>query len=291
LKWKRDFHVGYSPERVNPGDTKHTLTKIIKIVSGDTPDSLNKIASLYELIIQAGVHRASSIKVAEAAKVVENTQRDLNIALINEVAIISHLVGIDTQEVIEAASTKWNFVPIYPGLVGGHCIGVVPYYLASKAEQLGYHSELILTGRKLNDGMAKFIADQAIKQMIAADIKIKGANVIILGLAFKEDVQDLSNSKIVDVIKELELYGVNVHVHDPLANVVDANHRYDINLKKWNELPVADVMVIAVPHHDFLEKPLTTLLSKLVKGGCFMDLHASYASDQIEAMGYRVWRL
>lgn len=291
LKWKQDFHVGYSPERVNPGDSIHTLTKIIKIVSGDTPDSLQKIANLYETIIQVGVHRASSIKVAEAAKVIENTQRDLNIALMNEVAIISHLVGIDTQEVIEAASTKWNFVPAYPGLVGGHCISVVPYYLTSKAEQLGYHSELILAGRKLNDGMAKFIADQAIKKMIAADIKIKGANVNILGLAFKEDVQDLSNSKIVDVIKELQLYGLNVHVHDPLAQKDDASHRYGIDLKNWDELPVADVMMIAVPHRDFLTKPLLTLLAKLVKGGCFMDLHSSFDIAQIETMGFSVWRL
>ena len=291
LKWKQDFHVGYSPERVNPGDTKHTLSKIIKIVSGDTPDSLQKIASLYELIIQAGVHRASSIKVAEAAKVIENTQRDLNIALMNEVAIISHLVGIDTQEVIEAASTKWNFVPAYPGLVGGHCISVVPYYLTSKAEQLGYHSELILAGRKLNDGMAKFVADQTIKKMIAADIKIKGANVNIMGLAFKEDVQDLSNSKIVDVIKELELYGLRVHVHDPLARKDDARDRYGIHLQYWDQLPVADAMIIAVPHHDFLTKPLSTLLSKLVKGGCFMDLHASYDIGKIEGMGFGVWRL
>lgn len=291
LKWKHDFHVGYSPERVNPGDTKHTLSKIVKIVSGDTPDSLQKIADLYELIIQAGVHRASSIKVAEAAKVIENTQRDLNIALMNEVAIISHLVGIDTQEVIEAASTKWNFVPAYPGLVGGHCISVVPYYLTSKAEQLGYRSELILAGRRLNDGMAKFIADQAIKKMITADIKIKGASVNVLGLAFKEDVQDLSNSKIVDVIKELELYGVKVHVHDPLAQKDDARLRYGIDLKAWDELPLADVMIIAVPHHVFLVKPLPILLSKLAKGGCFMDLHASYDMEKIESMGFGIWRL
>ena len=291
MRWKQDFYVGYSPERVNPGDTRHTLTKIIKIVSGDMPETLNKIAALYELIIQAGVHRASSIKVAEAAKVIENTQRDLNIALMNELAIISHLVGIDTQEVIDAAATKWNFSPAYPGLVGGHCISVVPYYLTSKAEQLGYRSELILTGRKINDSMAKFIADQAVKQMIAADIKIKGAHVNILGLAFKEDVQDLRNSKIVDVIKELKLYGIHVHIHDPLARKDDAKHRYDIDLQSWDELPVGDVMIIAVPHRDFLLKPLPVLLSKLEKGGCFMDLHASYESSQIEVMGFKVWRL
>ena len=266
-KWKKDFHVGYSPERVNPGDKKHTLTKIIKIVSGDDKETLEKIASLYELIIQAGVHRVSSIKVAEAAKVIENTQRDLNIALMNEVAIISHLVGIDSHEVINAAATKWNFFPMRPGLVGGHCIGVVPYYLTYKAERMGYHPDVILAGRRINDSMGKFIADQIIKQMIAAGTNIRDAKVNILGIAFKENIQDISNSKIVEVIKELESFGVEVSVHDPIVKPADAKERYGISLVEWDELPVADALVVAVIHKQFLDKSLLELLSKVEKGG------------------------
>ena len=291
LKWKQDFNVGYSPERVNPGDTEHTLPKIVKIVSGDTSETLDKVANLYKKIIHAGIYSASSIKVAEAAKVIENTQRDLNIALMNEVAIISHLVGIDTKEVIKAAATKWNFVPAYPGLVGGHCISVVPYYLTSKAEQLGYRPDLILAGRRLNEGMAKFIADQAIKMMVAADIKIKGSNLNILGLVFKEDVRDLSNSKIVDVIKELRSYGVNVSVHDPLANLDDAKQRYGIDILDWDALPIADAMILAVPHHVFVDRTLSVLLSKLTKGGCFLDLHSTYEINEIDSLGFKSWRL
>ena len=209
----------------------------------------------------------------------------------NEVAIISHLVGIDAKEVIKAASTKWNFVPAYPGLVGGHCISVVPYYLTSKAEQLGYRSDLILAGRRLNDGMAKFIADQAIKMMVAADTKIKGSNVNILGLVFKEDVRDLSNSKIVDVIKELRSYGVNVSVHDPLANLDDAKQRYGIDILDWDSLPIADAMILAVPHHVFVDKTLPVLLSKLTKGGCFLDLRGTYEINEINSLGFKAWRL
>ena len=290
-QWKKDFHVGYSPERVNPGDKKHTLTKIIKIVSGDDSETLEKIASLYELIIKAGVHRVSSIKTAEAAKVIENTQRDLNIALMNEVAIISHLVGIDSHEVINAAATKWNFIPMRPGLVGGHCIGVVPYYLTYKAQRMGYHPDVILAGRRINDNMAKFIADQTIKQMIAAGSNIRDARVTILGLAFKENIQDLSNSKIVDCIKELESFGVEVFVHDPVVKPSDAKNRYGISLVEWGDLPVSDAMVVSVIHQQFLDRSLSELLSKVKRGGCFIDLNSHFDAEAIIEKGVSVWRL
>src|SRR5665647_632606 len=226
LKWKQDFFVGYSPERINPGDKEHTLTKILKIVSGDSPDTLDKVAKLYETIILPGVHRASSIKAAEAAKVIENTQRDLNISLMNELSIIFKKIGIDTLEVLEAAGTKWNFLPFRPGLVGGHCIGVDPYYLTHKAEMLGYHPQVILAGRRINDGMGKFIAEQTVKQMIAGGSYIKGARVNVLGLTFKENCADLRNSKVADVINELKSYGVEVCVHDPFADPEEAMYEY-----------------------------------------------------------------
>src|SRR3989344_1446726 len=207
LKWKKDFHVGYSPERINPGDKEHTLTKILKVVSGDDADTLEKVAKLYESVITAGVHRASSIKVAEAAKVIENTQRDLNIALMNELAIIFDKLNIDTLEVLRAAGTKWNFLSFRPGLVGGHCIGVDSYYLTHKAEMIGYHPQVILAGRRINDGMGKYIAEQTIKQMIARGAAIKGAQVLILGITFKENCADVRNTRVVDVIEELKTYG------------------------------------------------------------------------------------
>ncbi|MPZ47515.1 MAG: nucleotide sugar dehydrogenase, partial [Betaproteobacteria bacterium] len=218
MKWMKDFHVGYSPERINPGDTEHTLTKITKVVSGDDSETLEKVAQLYGSIIKAGVHRASSIKVAEAAKVIENTQRDLNIALMNELAIIFNKIGIDTMEVLEAAGTKWNFLPFRPGLVGGHCIGVDPYYLTHKADKLGYHPQVILAGRRINDGMGKFIAEQTVKHMIRGGSPVKGAHVNVLGLTFKEDCSDLRNSRVIDVIHELQSFGTEVHVHDPMAD-------------------------------------------------------------------------
>jgi UDP-N-acetyl-D-galactosamine dehydrogenase len=283
--------VGYSPERVNPGDRTHTLVKIIKIVSGDSPETIEKIAEIYSKIITAGIFKASCIKVAEAAKVVENTQRDLNIALMNEVAVISHLVGIDTNEVIDAASTKWNFMSVRPGLVGGHCIGIVPYYLTYKAEMMGYHPDVILAGRRINDGMGKYIADQIVKQLIARDINIKGAKVNIFGLAFKPDVQDTSNSKIIDVIAELKSFGVDVFVYDPVVQAADAKVRYNIDLCGWDKLPVADALVMATPHQIFLEMPLDRLLSKVSKGGEFFDIYSSFDRGQIELYGLVVWRL
>jgi UDP-N-acetyl-D-galactosamine dehydrogenase len=224
------FHVGYSPERVNPGDKTRTLTKIVKVVSGDDDATLEVLARLYESVITAGVHRANSIKVAEAAKVIENTQRDLNIALMNELAIIFDRIGLDTSEVLEAAGTKWNFLKFKPGLVGGHCIGVDPYYLTHKAEMLGYHPQVILAGRRINDGMGKYIAEQTVKQMIGGGGYIKGARVTVLGLTFKEDCTDLRNSKVVDIINELQSYGVDVAVHDPQADADEALQEYGITL-------------------------------------------------------------
>lgn len=291
MKWKDDFHVGYSPERVNPGDKLHTLTNIKKIVSGDDADTLERIAILYENIIKPGVHRASCIKVAEAAKIIENTQRDLNIALMNELSIISHLVGIDTQEVIEAASTKWNFMPVRPGLVGGHCIGVVPYYLTHKAEQLGYHPELILAARSVNENMGKFIADQTIRNMIANGATIKGSKVNIFGIAFKADVQDLSNSKVVDVIAQLKTYGVDVFIYDPVVDPKSVLKNYGFNLTSWEELPIADAIIAAVPHQDLINKPISELTSKLIDKGCFTDISNSFDLESLRKLGISVWRL
>jgi UDP-N-acetyl-D-galactosamine dehydrogenase len=291
LKWKIDFHVGYSPERVNPGDKKHTLVDIVKIVSGDTLETLEKVAILYEKIIKAGVYRVSCIKVAEAAKVVENTQRDLNIGLMNEVAIISNLVGIDTKEVIDAASTKWNFIPMRPGLVGGHCIGVVPYYLTYKAEMLGYHPDVILAGRRINDGMGKYIADQTVKQMIKAGVVINGAKVCIFGLAFKENVQDLSNSKIVDTVKELESFGVEVIVYDPIVKPQMAHSVYGIELIEWDDLPMVDAIIFAISHDEFMAMSIAQLTSKLRSHGCFMDIQSAISRTALEDSGFSVWRL
>ena len=291
LKWKQDFFVGYSPERINPGDKEHTLTKILKIVSGDTPETLEKVAKLYETIILPGVHRASSIKAAEAAKVIENTQRDLNIALMNELSIIFDKLGIDTSEVLEAAGTKWNFLKFKPGLVGGHCIGVDPYYLTHKAEMLGYNPQVILAGRRINDGMGKFIAEQTIKNMIAAGSYVKGAKVNVLGLTFKENCGDLRNSKVIDIINELKSYGVEVFVTDPQAKSDEAVHEYGVPLLPWDELPRADAIVAAVAHQEFAMLSMEDFGKKLVKGGAFIDVKAAFDAKTIEAAGYRLWRL
>ena len=291
LKWKQEFFVGYSPERINPGDKEHTLTKILKIVSGDTPATLDKVAQLYEAIILPGVHRASSIKAAEAAKVIENTQRDLNISLMNELSIIFDKLGIDTTEVLEAAGTKWNFLKFKPGLVGGHCIGVDPYYLTHKAEMLGYNPQVILAGRRINDGMGKFIAEQTIKHMIAIGSYIKGAKVNILGLTFKENCGDLRNSKVIDIINELKSYGVDVFVTDPRAESDDAMHEYGVPLLTWSDLPRADAIVAAVAHHEFTTLTVEDFGKKLVKGGAFIDVKAAFDRSAIEEAGYKLWRL
>jgi UDP-N-acetyl-D-glucosamine/UDP-N-acetyl-D-galactosamine dehydrogenase len=291
MKWKQDFFVGYSPERINPGDKEHTLTKILKIVSGDTPATLDTVAKVYEKIIVPGVHRASSIKAAEAAKVIENTQRDLNIALMNELAIIFDRLDIDTSEVLEAAGTKWNFLKFKPGLVGGHCIGVDPYYLTHKADMLGYHPQVILAGRRINDGMGKFIAEQTVKHMIAAGGVIKGAKVNVLGLTFKENCGDLRNSKVIDIIKELQAYGVEVFVTDPQADPAEAMHEYGVKLLPWDQLPKAAGIVAAVSHHEFSSLSVQAIGEKLVSGGAFIDVKAAFDAKQIQAAGYRLWRL
>ncbi len=292
LKWKRDFHVGYSPERVNPGDKERTITKITKVVSGDDAETLEKVAQLYASVIVAGVHMASSIKVAEASKVIENTQRDLNIALMNELAIIFEKIGIDTLEVLQAAGTKWNFLPFRPGLVGGHCIGVDPYYLTHKAEMLGYHPQVILAGRRINDGIASYVAKQTVKQMIHAGSMVKGAKVVVLGLTFKENCSDLRNSKVANVVRELEAFGCDVVVHDPIADPAEARHEYGIDLTAWEDLPKgADAVVAAVMHREYLEQPLDALLGLLKKGGVFVDIKSAFNQPAISAAGFSVWRL
>lgn len=291
MKWKQDFHVGYSPERINPGDREHTLTKILKVVSGDDADTLEKVAQLYESVVTAGVFRASSIKVAEAAKVIENTQRDLNIALMNELAILFDKIGIDTLEVLQAAGTKWNFLPFRPGLVGGHCIGVDPYYLTHKAEMVGYHSQVILAGRRINDGMGKFIAEQTVKHMIRNGSTIKGAPVNVLGLTFKEDCPDIRNTKVIDVINELKSYGLDVHVHDPVAEASEAQHEYGIKLDTWDALPRADAVVAAVAHKQFLTRPLTEYYAKVMARGCFIDVKSRFDMPALQQAGLTVWRL
>ena len=291
MVWKRDFFVGYSPERINPGDKEHSLTRIIKVVSGDTPATLERVAAVYGSIIKAGVHRASSIKVAEAAKVIENTQRDLNIALMNELSLIFHKIGIDTMEVLETAGTKWNFLPFRPGLVGGHCIGVDPYYLTHKADMLGYHPQVILAGRRINDGMGKYIAEQTVKQMIQAGCHVKGSHVNVLGLTFKEDCADLRNSRVIDVVRELDSFGVTVHVHDPVADAVQAKHEYDVALVPWEELPRADAIVAAVSHRAFRERPVDDFVAKVAAKGLFVDVKGKADAAALRAHGIEVWRL
>ena len=291
LRWKRDFFVGYSPERINPGDREHMLTNVIKVVAGDTPETLDKVARLYESVVKPGVHRCSSIKAAEACKVIENTQRDLNIALMNELAIIFDKIGIDTTEVIEAAGTKWNFLKFKPGLVGGHCIGVDPYYLTHKAEMLGYHPQVILAGRRINDGMGKYIAEQTVKQMITTGSYVKGAKVNVLGLTFKENCADLRNSKVVDIINELKTYGVEVFVHDPQADADEAMHEYGTKLLAWDDLPRAHAIVAAVAHQQYRELGIEEIGRKLIKGGCFVDVKAGFDAAGLSAAGISVWRL
>ena len=291
MKWKEDFHVGFSPERINPGDKEHTLTTILKVVSGDDEETLESIAQLYESVVTAGVHRASSIKVAEAAKVIENTQRDLNIALMNELAIIFDKIGIDTLEVLKAAGTKWNFLPFRPGLVGGHCIGVDPYYLTHKAEMVGYHPQVILAGRRINDGMAKFVAEKTVKSMISSGFHVKGSKVNVIGLTFKENCPDLRNSKVADIVHELASYGCDVHVFDPQADAEEAQHEYGIKLESWDSLPKADALVVAVPHKEVLSLSLADFQGKLNENGCFIDVKSQFDPKALQEAGYCVWRL
>ena len=291
MQWPRDFSVGYSPERINPGDTEHTLQNIVKVVSGDSQKTLEGVAQLYGSIIKAGVYRASSIRVAEAAKVIENTQRDLNIALMNELAMVFNMMNIDTTEVLQVAGSKWNFLPFRPGLVGGHCIGVDPYYLTFKAETLGYHPQVILAGRRINDGMGKFVAEQTIKRMIGNGSAIRGAKVNVLGLSFKENCGDLRNTRVVDVINELRSYGVEVTVHDPVADPEQARHEYGEVLVDWDKMPLADALVLAVAHTGFVNKSIEEYSSKLVPNGVFIDVKSVFDPSILQAAGLSVWRL
>ena len=292
LRCNKDFFVGYSPERINPGDKEHRINDIIKVTSGSTPEIAEKIDQLYGSIISAGTHKASSIKVAEAAKVIENTQRDVNIALINELSIIFNSLEIDTEEVLNAAGTKWNFLPFRPGLVGGHCIGVDPYYLSHKAEILGYHPQVILAGRRINNAMAAYIAQQTIKKIIGSGTNIKGAKIIVLGLAFKENCSDLRNSKVADLVKELQDFSCEVYVHDPLAEPEQALHEYGITLSEWDQLPQnADAIVAAVSHAKYTTQPVANLLAPLKRCGVFIDIKSAYMPEAITATGACLWRL
>ena len=291
LKCGSDFKVGYSPERINPGDKEHTFTKIKKVVSGQDAETLDIVASVYESVVTAGVHRAASIKVAEAAKVIENTQRDLNIALMNELAIIFDRMGIDTNDVLEAAGTKWNFLKFKPGLVGGHCIGVDPYYLTHKAEKMGYIPQVILAGRRINDGMGKFIAQRTVKEMIRAGHNVLGSTVTVLGLTFKEDCLDFRNSKVIDIIRELRDYGINVQVHDPLADLVEAEHEYSISLVAMEKLKPASAVVASVSHRSYREMSIDTLNRLMDKNPVLIDVKGIFNSETLRKNGVRLWRL
>ena len=287
----RDFTVGYSPERINPGDKEHTFTRIKKVVSGQDNETLEIVARVYESVVTAGVHRASSIKVAEAAKVIENTQRDLNIALMNELALIFDRMGIDTSAVLEAAGTKWNFLKFKPGLVGGHCIGVDPYYLTHKAEKIGYIPQVILAGRRINDGMGTFIAQRAIREMIHAGHTILGNTVTVLGLTFKENCPDLRNSKVIDIINELRDYGMNVQVCDPLADPDEALHEYGIKLVKDSEQKPAAALIVAVAHRQLLDWPPEHFRRCMGVNPVLIDVKGVYDQQALKTAGIRVWRL
>lgn len=292
LKFGRDFSVGYSPERINPGDKVHTIDKTVKIISASDSDTLDFLEGVYGTVVKAGLHRASSIKVAEAAKVIENTQRDINIALMNELAIIFNKMGIDTIEVLEAAETKWNFLSFRPGLVGGHCIGVDPYYLTYKAESIGYRPEVILSGRRINDNMGKYVAERTIKMLIAADKQVHNARVAILGLSFKENVPDLRNTRVIDIINELKEYGVEVLVHDPLALPEEARKHCGVELVSMKEIHDVDALVLAVAHRAYQDMGLTRIAA-LCRKGCpiLIDIKAVFEAERARSLGIRYWRL
>lgn len=285
------FYIGYSPERINPGDQVHRLENITKVVAGDTLATLDRLAALYGMVVHAGIHRAASVKVAEAAKVIENTQRDLNIALMNELALIFHKLGIDTLDVLEAAGTKWNFLPFRPGLVGGHCIGVDPYYLTYKAQSVGFHPQVVLGGRQTNDGMGKFIAEQAVKELARHGHPVSGAKVTVLGLTFKENCPDLRNSRVVDIIRELQDYRCEVHVHDPLADADEARREYGITLTNSAELTPAHAVILAVPHQEYLDLGLDAVMPLLAKGGVVLDVKSALDRERAAELGLRLWRL
>lgn len=286
------FKLGYSPERINPGDKEHTLEHIVKVVSGEDAETLDRVAALYERVVAAGVHRAESIMVAEAAKVIENTQRDLNIALMNELAIIFEKMDLDTAAVLRAAGTKWNFLPFKPGLVGGHCIGVDPYYLTYRAQMLGYHPQVILAGRQINDDMGKYVAEQTVKQMIHTGSPVKNATVLVMGLTFKENCADLRNSRVIDVIHELRSYGANVAVWDPIVEREEARREYGIELTELTELADIDAVVAAVAHDPIRDMDLEMLTrGRHERQIPFMDVKSAFDQERLAAMGFRVWRL
>ena len=271
LVQSRDFKLGYSPERINPGDKLHTFERIVKVVSGEDAETVDRVAAAYEAVVDAGVHRAASIKVAEAAKVIENTQRDVNIALMNELALIFDRLGIRTKDVLDAAGTKWNFLPFSPGLVGGHCIGVDPYYLTAKAEALGYHPEVILAGRRINDDMGHYIAEKTVKLLRKQDHAIKGARIGVLGLTFKENVPDLRNSRVPDIATELREYGIDPIIHDPLASSDEARREYGIELRPFDALADLDGVILAVPHRQYAEQ-VDKIVAAVRKGGLIIDV-------------------
>ena len=285
-----DFKLGYSPERINPGDREHTLTKITKVVAGEDEGTLERVAGVYGAIIHAGVHRAPSIKVAEAAKVIENTQRDLNIALMNELAMIFDRMHIRTADVLAAAGTKWNFLPFRPGLVGGHCIGVDPYYLTSKAEELGYQPQVILAGRRINNSVAPYVAQRVVKMLIDSDIPVKGARVGVLGLTFKEDCNDLRNSKVPDILSELHSFGVDAIVHDPIASAPEAVHEYGVRLSSREEFRELDGLILAVAHKEFLDLGPHRLMGMVKDGGVLADVKSMLKPSEI-TRGIRYWSL
>ena len=295
LRYKKDFKVGYSPERISPGDKAHTVANIVKIVSGCDAQSLKEIADMYGMVVKAGVFRAASIKIAEAAKVIENTQRDLNIALMNELALIFQRMGVDTRSVIEAAGTKWNFMKFYPGLVGGHCIGVDPYYLTYKAEELGYHPQVILSGRRINDNMGKYVAEQAVKHLITGGKTVKGARVLVLGITFKENVSDIRNSRAIDVVRELKEYGMNVVVCDPYANAHEVKEEFGIGLSLYRKGIRCDAVVIAVDHAEFKKTLTPAVLAGHLKGlrgrGVVVDVKGILDPQELKRRGLLYWRL
>lgn len=294
LKCGEDFKVGYSPERINPGDKVHRLETIVKIVSGMDEEALDTIAKVYELVVEAGVYRAESIKVAEAAKVIENSQRDINIAFMNELSIIFHKLGIDTQAVLKAAGTKWNFLKFYPGLVGGHCIGVDPYYLTYKAEQMGYHSQIILSGRRINDDMGKYIAENLIKYLVKANKSVKNAKVAILGFTFKENCPDTRNTKVVDIINELAEYDINPVIVDPVADKDEAMQEYNISFAELETVNNMDAVIIAVAHKEFTNlcyKDISKLFTEGSTNNVLFDLKGLLNRNEFESTNYYYWRL
>ncbi len=294
LKCGVDFKIGYSPERINPGDKNHRLENIVKIVSGMDDETLETVADVYSLVIEAGVYRAESIKVAEAAKVIENSQRDINIAFVNELSMIFSRMGIDTKAVLRAAGTKWNFLSFEPGLVGGHCIGVDPYYLTYKAEQIGYHSRIILAGRRINDGMGAYVAQELVKKMIHADVKVKDADVLVLGLTFKGNCPDTRNTKVIDILNELGSYEMHTSVYDPVADKAEAKREYGIDLVSKAELKDFDAVLVAVDHDDFKEysvEDIKAMYSDKNENKILFDVKGIYDKDEFEKAGFNYWRL